>query len=101
MSERAKRIAEELRNRLRVYNDFIGLYLYGSQVSGKIIPDSDIDIVAVFKNDKNSDDDIILPAWELEIENDTIIDFHPYSVEQLELNTFFYNEVRKGIYYAR
>lgn len=100
MSEKAKKIAEKLRDSLKEYNDFIGLYLYGSQINNKAHKDSDIDIVAVFEKNEN-ENETILKAWDLEIEHNVVIDFHPFSVEQLNLNPFYYNEIKKGLYYAR
>lgn len=97
----AQKIAQDLRDQLRAYDDFIGLYLYGSQASGVAKPESDIDIVALFANDKDEDENIIMPAWKMEVENDIIIDFHPYTPEQLQRDNYYFAEVNKGIYYAR
>ncbi len=97
----AKLIAKKLRAKLREYNDFVGLYLYGSQITQEARADSDIDIVAIFENVKDDYDDIILKAWDIEIKNNVIIDFHPFSLKQLDLDPFYFNEVKKGIYYAR
>lgn len=101
MSNKAQQIAEELRDQLKVYDDFIGLYLYGSYACGTPHEDSDIDILALFENDKQYDDDIILPAWRLEIANDVIVDFHTYTPQQLEFNRLYCENVKRGIYYAR
>lgn len=97
----AKLIAKKLRDKLREYNDFIGLYLYGSQITDKATSQSDIDIVAIFETEKDTYEDAILKAWDLEIQNDVIIDFHPFSLKQLNLDPFYFNEIKKGIYYAR
>lgn len=99
--KKAKLIAKELRDKLLEYSDFVGLYLYGSQVTEKAAKDSDIDIVAIFKDSKDDYEDAILKAWDLELENNVIIDFHPFSFSQISLDPFYFNEIKKGIYYAR
>lgn len=97
----AKLIAKKLRDKLKEYNDFVGLYLYGSHITDKATPQSDIDIVAIFKTEKDSYEDAILKAWDLEIQNNVIIDFHPFSIKQLDSDPFYFNEIKKGTYYAR
>ncbi|MGL4941728.1 MAG: type II toxin-antitoxin system prevent-host-death family antitoxin [Thermoguttaceae bacterium] len=101
MSDKAKKIAEELCDKLKAYDDFIGLYLYGSHVCGTPHAGSDIDILALFENDKRDDDDVIMPAWRLEIENDVIIDFRAYTPQQFEFDRLYCENVKKGLYYAR
>lgn len=97
----AKLIAKKLRDKLKEYKDFVGLYLYGSHIKNRATENSDIDIVAIFEDSKSDYEDAILNAWDLEIENDVIIDFHPFSSSQIDLDPFYFNEVKKGIYYAK
>lgn len=97
----AKKIAKILLEKLKKYDDFEGLYLYGSQVTGKAHKDSDIDIVGVFKTNRDNSDEVLDDAYEIELENDIILDFHPMSIEQLKIDWFYFNEIKKGIYYAR
>jgi predicted nucleotidyltransferase len=100
--KQATEIALELKEKLKKYDDFVGLYLYGSQVTGKAKEDSDIDIVAVFnKDDENSFSDVLGDAFDVELENDIILDFHPMTIEELNLDWFYFNEIKKGFYYAR
>lgn len=101
MKKKAVEIAKKLREVLRKYADFEGLYLYGSQVTGRAKKDSDIDIVAVFKKNRDNSDEVLGDAYEIELENDIILDFHPMTLEQLNENWFYFNEIKKGIYYAR
>lgn len=98
---KATEIAKKLLKKMRKYDDFVGLYLYGSQVTGKAHKDSDIDIVGVFKTNRDYADDVLGDAYEVELENDIILDFHPMSLEQLNIDWFYFNEIKKGIYYAR
>jgi predicted nucleotidyltransferase len=97
----AKEIAQELRDKLRKYEDFIGLYLYGSYIKGKATPDSDIDIVGVFSTNRDYSEEVIADAWDLEIDKDIVIDFHPMTPAQLNFDWIYFNEIKKGIYYAR
>lgn len=101
MKKKAVEIAKKLKEKLKKYADFEGLYLYGSQVTGKAHKDSDIDIVGVFKENRDNSDEVLGDAYEVELENDIILDFHPMTMEQLNQNWFYFNEIKKGIYYAR
>lgn len=97
-----KEIARKLRDKLNQYDDFVGLYLYGSRVYGDPKPDSDIDIVAIFGNnpDYKKRKSVQREALELEFEHDVFIDLHPMTEDELNLNYFYYDEIKKGIYYA-
>lgn len=98
-----KEIAQQLRDRLKKYDDFQGLYLYGSQVKGTARPDSDIDIIAVFNNyPAYKKRKLILgEALDIELDQNVFIDLHPMTIDELNLNYIFFNEVKKGLYYAR
>lgn len=97
-----KLIAQQLKDKLSKYDDFIGLYLYGSYINGNSNINSDIDIVAIFSNNPNYDKrkSIFGDSLEYELEHDIIIDIHPMTEEELQLNYIFYEEVKKGLYYA-
>lgn len=97
-----KAIINELRDKLSKYNDFQGLYLYGSQVSGIPKPDSDIDVVAIFKEKHSFKESLEIhgQALDLELEYDVLLDFHPMTEEELNLNWMYFDEVKKGIFYA-
>lgn len=99
--KKAIEIAKKLKEKLKKYADFEGLYLYGSQVTGKAKKDSDIDIVAIFKNNRDNSKEVLGDAYDIELDNDIILDFHPMTLEQLQIDWFYFNEIKKGIYYAR
>lgn len=99
--KKAEKIAIELRNKLKEYNDFVGLYLYGSQVSGKATKDSDIDIVGVFKKNRDFDSSIAMKILDLDLEFNVVVDFQRMSLSSLKKDPLYYNEIKKGIYYAR
>lgn len=95
-------IAQTVRDKLKKFEDFQGLYLYGSRVKGGYRPESDIDIVALFSQepDYSKNMDIIGEVLDVELENDAIIDFHPMTQEGLKLNYLYFEEVKKGIFYG-
>jgi len=96
-----KKIAEELRDKLKEYEDFEGLYLYGSQAKETAAPESDIDIAGIFKYNHNYDLDLNSKIYDLELEYDVLIDFHSVTPDELRKNYIYQNEIKKGIYYAR
>ncbi len=97
----AKIIALKLKKELEKYKSFVGLYLYGSRIKGTARKDSDIDIVAIFKKKNKEYSQSIMNAWNLEIEDNVVIDFHPFVLKNIEKDIFYFNEVKKGIYYGR
>lgn len=97
------KIIQELNKLIKEqFPDFKGLYLYGSQVKGNFHKDSDIDVVAIFDEinwDKNFE--LAGITCELMYKYDVYVDLHSYTLEKLERNPVYYNEVvNKGIYYA-
>jgi predicted nucleotidyltransferase len=99
--KKSEKIALKLRDTLKEYNDFIGLYLYGSQVNGKKTKDSDIDIVGVFKKNKDSDGSVSMKILDLDLEFNVVIDFQRMTISCLNKDISYFNEIKKGIYYAR
>ncbi|OGI03510.1 MAG: hypothetical protein A2Y25_10985 [Candidatus Melainabacteria bacterium GWF2_37_15] len=97
----AKKIAQELCDKLRKYDDFMGLYLYGSYAKGTATLDSDIDIVGVFKTRREQSTEVHGETLDLMIKYDAIIDFQPMTLEELNFNWIYFDEVKKGFYYAR
>lgn len=96
------KIINELNNLIKEqFTDLKGLYLYGSQVKGNVHKDSDIDIVAIF--DEVSRDKVYEIGGilcDLMYKYDVYIDFKPYTINDLERNPIYYDEVvNKGIYY--
>jgi len=75
--------------------------LYGSQIKGTSHKESDIDIIAIFDDvDRQKDFDLGGIICELMYKYDVYIDLHPYTIENLEKNPVFYNEVvNKGQFY--
>lgn len=84
------------------FNDFQGVYFYGSRARGEYSTDSDFDFIIVFKNGYSIEDEYKLAGviGEIELKYDIFIDYHPMTIKELERNPVFYNQVVKnGIYY--
>lgn len=102
MQEIVQNVITALKNSFNSsFDDFEGMYLYGSQARGDFNKDSDIDIVAVFKEENKEKRRLI---WRIvskvEYDFDVSIDLHPMTKESLEENTVFYNQVvEKGLFY--
>lgn len=97
-----KIIAERLRDRLSKFDDFKGLYVYGSRVYGNPKPDSDLDMVAVFEKRLPYLKKLEVTGEIMEIGFDYEIDLSVFKMteEELNLNYLFYNKVKKGLYYG-
>lgn len=97
------KIIQELSGLLKEqFEDFRGLYLYGSQAVGTARRGSDIDILGVFDTtfwEKTYEISGIICY--LDYKYNVFIDFRAYTPSQLERNPVYYDEVvNKGIYYA-
>ncbi len=99
-----KEIAKKICDKLKKYDDFKGLYLYGSRITGNYKDDSDIDIVGVFEKEQDYKKELEISGEvidiELGFENYVIIDFHPMTEAELNRNYIYFNEIKKGIFYA-
>jgi len=98
-------VARKLRDALREgISSFEGLYIFGSQVRGDISEDSDVDIVAIFEQDRFSLPDefhYIISQIRHDYYDIVDLDILPFTREQLELNYIFHNEVvNKGVFYG-
>ena len=97
-----KEIAQKLRDRLNKYDNFTGLWVYGSRVNGTPRHDSDLDTVAIFKKRLSYQDSLNISGevLDLELEYNIPISTFKMTEEELNLNYMFYDEVKKGLYYG-
>lgn len=97
-----EKIAERLRDRLSNYEEFKGLYVYGSRIYGNPQPDSDLDMLAIFKKDLSFEKrlEVTGEASEIELETDIFVSLFRMTEEELEMNPTFREELQKGLYYA-
>ena len=83
------------------YNDFKGIYLFGSRAKGNFKDDSDIDLVLLFDEvNRDKKMEIYGILSELMYKYEIFIDIHIMTPETLRFNPFFYEEVvDKGQFY--
>lgn len=91
-------LSKELSTR---FDDFHGLYLYGAFVDGKAHKDEDIELVAIFDVENKFKRELIWPiVGKIETDLDVFIDLHPITMEELEKDEEFYDEVvNHGIFF--
>jgi len=104
LKKKVSKIVKELSELIKIrFPDYKGLYVYGSQVKGDSHKDSDIDIVALFDTtcwQKTYELSEII--CDLIYKYDIYIDVHPYTIQDLEKNPVYHNEVvNKGIFYGK
>lgn len=96
-------VIKELNSRIKAkFPDFRGSYLFGSYARGDYHKDSDVDIVLIFDSEHGYDEEksVYGLIGDLDIKNDLILMPLTYTMEKLEQNSVFHNEVvNKGIYY--
>ena len=98
-------IAIKFRDTLKTANvGFEGLYVFGSQINGLTSPNSDIDIVLLFKHDSYylpNEYYEILSQMRYDYFDIVDLDIHTKTFQQLQSNPIFYNEVvNKGVFYS-
>lgn len=83
------------------FEDFHGLYLYGIFTDDKPHPEEDIEIVAIFDAENKEKREQIWPiVGKIETDFDVYIDLNPTTMEELEKDEEFYDEVvNKGIFF--
>lgn len=85
------------------FDDFHGLYLYGIFTDGKTHPNEDIEIAAIFDVENKFKREMIWPiVGQIETDLDVFVDLHPITMEDLEKDEEFYEEVVKlGIFFPK
>ncbi|MBO8430934.1 nucleotidyltransferase domain-containing protein [Spirochaetes bacterium] len=85
----------------RTFDDYKGLYLFGSFLDGKEHEDEDIEIVALFETEDKSKREQIWPiVGKIETALDVSIDLYPYTQEQFEKDEDIYKEVmEEGLFF--
>jgi len=102
MIKNNKEIIKDIKNICHEnYNDFIGLYYFGSRAKNSCNSNSDIDIVIIFENiDRNKKLNIYGLLSKIEYLNNIFIDVKVLTEKDFKRNPFFYQEVKKtGFYY--
>ena len=60
-----------------------------------------IDIVGIFKNNKDFDGSISMKVLDVDLEFNVVVDFQRMTLSYLNKDPLYFNEIKKGIYYAR
>ncbi len=78
------------------FDDFQGIYLYGTFLDGKFHQDEDIELVAVFDSEDKTKRELIWPiVGKVETELDVFIDLNPTTMAELEKDEELYEDVVK------
>ena len=98
-------VLNEIRSELKLkYQDFKGIYHFGSRVKKNFSPDSDYDIVIIFdrKIRWQFESEILSIVYKYMIENDIIIDCHVYTEADIQnpATPFRYNVKTTGVFYG-
>ena len=85
----------------RIFNDFKGMYLFGTFLDGKMHEGEDIELVAIFDIEDKSKREQIWPIiGKIETELDVCIDLYPYTPEAFKQDEEIYEEVMaEGVFY--
>lgn len=85
----------------RKFEDFKGIYLFGTFLDGKNHDGEDIELVALFdKEDKSKREQIWPIIGKIETELDVCIDLYPYSEEEFKKDEELFDEVmEEGIFF--
>jgi DNA polymerase sigma len=98
-------IIDQLNSVLRTnYPDYVGSYLYGSQLSGKTHDDSDIDVALIFRREIswNFKNEIYGNIYGIMMDNDVVLDARVYSEIEMKYPSTPFREVvaKTGKFYA-
>lgn len=102
MSNSVKEVIKLLSNAFRKnFDDFKGLYLFGTFLDGKEHDGEDIELVAIFEIEDKSKREQIWPIiGKIETELDVCIDLYPYTMDAFKKDEELYTEVMaEGIFY--
>lgn len=86
-----------------IFNDYKGMFLFGTFLDGKMHKGEDIELAAIFDIEDKSKRGQIWPIiGKVETEMDVCIDLYPYTKESFKKDEEIYNEVMSdGIFYDK
>ena len=87
----------------QIFDDFQGMYLFGTFLDSKMHPGEDIELVAIFNTEDKSKREQIWPIiGKVESDLDVCIDLYPYTPEGFKQDDCLYEEVmEEGIFYNK
>jgi len=81
----------------KTFDDYKGLYLFGTYLTEPVAEDEDIEIVALFENTDKQKREAIWPiVGKVETELNVSIDLYPYTQEEFKNDEYLYDEVMKS-----
>mgnify|MGYP005752373473 FL=1 len=85
----------------RIFNDFKGMYLFGTFLDGQMHEGEDIELAAIFDIEDKSKREQIWPiVGKVETELDVCIDLYPYTEATFKQDEEIYDEVMsEGVFY--
>lgn len=95
-------IVELIKDLKRIYSDFKGIYLFGVFLDGKKHEDEDIELVAIFDDEKSKEqrENIWKIIGKIEEDFDVFIDLHPLTVKELKKEEELYQEIsEEGVFF--
>ncbi len=95
-------IVELIKDLKNEYSDFKGIYLFGLFLDGKMHEDEDIELVAIFDNEKSKEqrENIWKIIGKIEEDFDVFVDLHPLTVKELKKEEELYQEItEEGVFF--
>lgn len=95
-------IVELIKALKKEYSDFKGIYLFGLFLDGKMHEDEDIELVAIFDNEKAKEqrENIWKIIGKIEENFNVFIDLHPLTVKELKKEQDIFEEVtEEGVFF--
>ena len=95
-------IVELIKDLKKEYSDFKGIYLFGLFLDGKMHEDEDIELVAIFDDEKVKEqrENIWKIVGKIEEDFDAFIDLHPLTVKELKKEEELYEEITQdGVFF--
>lgn len=87
----------------QTFDDFNGMYLFGTFLDGKMHDGEDIELAAIFNVEDKSKREQIWPIiGKIETEMDVCIDLYPYTEESFKKDEEIYEEIMdEGIFFNK
>lgn len=95
-------IVELIKDLKKEYTDFKGIYLFGLFLDGKMHENEDIELVAIFDNEKTKEqrENIWKIIGKIEEDFDVFIDLHPLTVKELKKEEELFEEIsEEGVFF--
>ncbi len=95
-------IIELIKDLKKEYSDFKGIYLFGLFLDGKMHEDEDIELVAIFDEEKIKEqrENIWKIVGKIEEDFDVFVDLHPLTIKELQKEEELFAEITEdGVFF--